>query len=396
MPGHHARENHPGVNSPDVWTSVAGDERLRQLLDSMPAAVCTCDSAGHITFFNRRAAELWGREPRLHVPEERFCGSFRMWTLDGRLLSREQSPMADAITHGRKARNFEVVIEQPTGNRIVANLDIDPVYDASGRLTGAVNVFTDITTSKWTQGALLENEARFQDATESVEALLRNRTPQISTLLTRLIAAHEQERRRIAHEIHDRLGQQITALRMSLEVLEEKGHRDPAVAQHAQHTQRLAEQLDETIDLLTWQLRSATLDHLGLSAALQNLAADWSQRFGVPISRDLSGVNGDRFPWDVEVHLYRIVQEALDNVARHAHATQVAISLVRNDSELVLTVEDNGCGFSEGQPSEGRQSKSFGIMNMRAHATLAGGHLDIESRPGSGTTLFVRVPVQGI
>ncbi len=130
------------------------EERISKLLELMPAAVYTCDAAGRITYFNRRAAEIWGREPRLGNDQDIFCGSFRMWTPDGELLRHERCPMADAVRHGRAARNLEVVIEQPAGDRLVANVNIDPLFDAEGHITGAINVFVDVTELKKAELAL--------------------------------------------------------------------------------------------------------------------------------------------------------------------------------------------------------------------------------------------------
>jgi PAS domain S-box-containing protein len=130
------------------------EERISTLVALMPAAVYTCDAAGRITFYNRRAAELWGREPRLGEEQERFCGSFRMWTPDGLPLMHDQCPMAQAVREGRAARNMEVVIERPAGSRVVASVNIDPLYDREGRLAGGINVFVDVTERKRAEEAL--------------------------------------------------------------------------------------------------------------------------------------------------------------------------------------------------------------------------------------------------
>lgn len=128
-------------------------EKLSTLVSRMPAAVYTCDAEGRITFFNRRAVELWGREPSLNDDQDKFCGSFRMWAPDGSPLVCDRSPMADAIREGRAARNVEAVIEQPTGSRIVVSLNIDPLYDQDGRLAGAINVFVEIGARKQVEAA---------------------------------------------------------------------------------------------------------------------------------------------------------------------------------------------------------------------------------------------------
>ncbi|MBX9585410.1 MAG: PAS domain S-box protein, partial [Gemmataceae bacterium] len=132
----------------------ASEERVRQLVTLMPAAVYTCDADGRLTFYNRRAAELWDREPRLGDDDPRWCGSLRMWTPDGAPLAHDRCPMADAAREGRSARNAEVVIERPDGSRVVASVNIDPLYDRAGRVVGAINVFEDVTARKRAEAAL--------------------------------------------------------------------------------------------------------------------------------------------------------------------------------------------------------------------------------------------------
>jgi PAS domain S-box-containing protein len=118
------------------------------VLSIMPVAVYACDEEGRITFFNNRAAEIWGRKPRLNESDEKFCGSFRLWRTDGSPLPHAETPMARAVKSGRAAHNQEVVIERPGGSRITVNVNIEPLFDKEGRLRGAFNVFQDVTELK--------------------------------------------------------------------------------------------------------------------------------------------------------------------------------------------------------------------------------------------------------
>ncbi len=149
--------------------STGADERFRQLLDLLPAAIYTCAApSGLITFYNAHAADLWGRAPRVGDTDERFCGSFRLWHPDGTLLAHADTPMALAVREGRRARNEEVVIERPDGSRVTVLVNIDPILDASGRVTGAINVFHDATDLKVAEKARSELAAIVESSDDAI------------------------------------------------------------------------------------------------------------------------------------------------------------------------------------------------------------------------------------
>jgi PAS domain S-box-containing protein/excisionase family DNA binding protein len=138
-------------------------ERFRRLVGLLPAGVYTCDAPhGVITFYNERAAELWGQSPQFGDTDQRFCGSFRLWWPDGTLLPHDQTPMAQALRHGRSFQNEEVVIERPDGTRITVLVNIEPVRNEQGRLVGAVNVFHDTTALKQAEQELRRRTAQFE------------------------------------------------------------------------------------------------------------------------------------------------------------------------------------------------------------------------------------------
>ena len=251
-------------------------------------------------------------------------------------------------------------------------------------------VFSDITQRQRDAATLRDSEERLRRLNEQLEERVRERTAEINALLIRVIQTQEEERRRIAREIHDQLGQQMTALRMNLELWQSKSDGNQALMAQADRTQLLAEELDRSIDFLTRELRPAALEHFGLSAALRNVITSWSERFAVAAELDVSGDFG-RFATDVESNIYRVVQEALHNVAKHADATHVTVSIRGSEEEFVLVIEDNGRGFDRMATAE-RHGSGLGLVSMRERATLIGGALEIESRPGAGTAIFVRVP----
>ena len=129
------------------------EKRIRQLTSLMPAAIYSCDDEGRITFFNRRAAEIWGREPKLNDNREKYSGSFRLLGPDGSQIPHSQGPMAIAVKTGKPVRNEEAIIERPDGSRIILTVNIDPLFGSDGRLCGAINVFEDVTDLKQAEQA---------------------------------------------------------------------------------------------------------------------------------------------------------------------------------------------------------------------------------------------------
>lgn len=242
--------------------------------------------------------------------------------------------------------------------------------------------------------ALRESEDGLRRLNDELEERVAERTTQITSLFQRLVSVQEDERRRIARDIHDQLGQQMTALRLNIEALSAKASRQRDVIGQIRRTQRLAEELDQSIDFLTWELRPAALDHLGLPAALHHLAAGWSERFGIDAAVDVTG-EAPRLPADVEANLYRIAQEALHNVVKHAEASHVLVRLERTDRATVLAIADDGRGFDQTRAAGGEDGRGLGLVGMRERATIAGGKLEIMSAPGAGTSIVVRVPRSG-
>jgi signal transduction histidine kinase len=220
-------------------------------------------------------------------------------------------------------------------------------------------------------------------------------------LLTRLVFAQEDERRRIAREMHDQFGEQLTALNHRISALRTAADTHPDVHGFIDELEAVAQRLDRDVDQLVWELRPTALDDLGLRAALANYVKDWSARAGVSAELHTSGLLDDRLAPDVETTLYRIAQEALTNVARHSHASRVDVILERRPDHVALIVEDDGVGFDPGDIDVPRDQTTgspavrgrggFGLRGMRERAALVDASLEIESAPGEGTTILVRM-----
>jgi signal transduction histidine kinase len=214
---------------------------------------------------------------------------------------------------------------------------------------------------------------------------------QIKALLRRLLSVQEEERRRISRDLHDQLGQQLTALRMNLEVFRLQCGLDDARLKQLERTQHLAEELDRSIDFLTWHLRPASLDHFGLPQALRELSSNWSERLGFAIQFESTLADGYRFPREVEENLYRIAQEALHNIVKHANAARVSVLLFQQDGQVYLIVEDDGCGFHENGTARSDGSHRLGLVGMRERAMLIDARFAVETEPGRGTIITIQI-----
>jgi signal transduction histidine kinase len=211
-------------------------------------------------------------------------------------------------------------------------------------------------------------------------------------LLEQVITAQEDERKRIARELHDETSQALTSVMVGLKVLEQR----PELVEGRETLADLRALTSKTLDAvhdLALQLRPSVLDDLGLVPAVDRLAADFQRTHGIQVAFEASLRTGPRLPATIETALYRITQEALTNVARHAAAQSVSLLLETRHGSITLIVEDDGRGFDVASCMKDTQNdRCLGVFGMRERATLLGGRLTIESTPGSGTTVFVEIP----
>ncbi|MBC7228463.1 MAG: HAMP domain-containing protein [Thermoflexales bacterium] len=232
-------------------------------------------------------------------------------------------------------------------------------------------------------GVGIEN-ARLWEEVRQKEAVRRD-------LLHQLMTAQEEERRRIARELHDEAGQALTSLLVSLRLLENAASLEEVRALVAGMREVVSQTLDEVHNLAV-ELRPSVLDDLGLVPALARTVQGSQARFGVRADLEVVGLESVRLPEAVETAVYRIAQEALTNAARHAGAQHVSIVLERRGNTLVLIVEDDGRGFDVEEAMAARERGRLGLHGMAERASLVGGRLTVESAPGSGTTVVLEVP----
>ena len=242
-------------------------------------------------------------------------------------------------------------------------------YDAAGRITGHFGIQRDVT-----------------DRILAAEQLEQSRS-ELRALAARLQTTREEERTRIAREIHDELGQALTALKLDVAWLATQ--RNSGALRQVDTS--LTTRIDETMQLvrrIASELRPSTLDQLGLQAAIECLVQEATQRTGIAIT-----LQADEFPKlsdEVASHAFRIIQEALTNVTRHSKATRVDVTVRRLEKSIILAVEDNGVGFV---PQSLSGLKSLGLVGMRERALACGGTLLIRGNPGEGSAIVVTIPM---
>lgn len=357
-----------------VVVSGPGGERTRTiegathpyhvLLNAMSDGAALLAPDGKILFGNRRLGEI------ARAPLERLRGS----PLQQLVARAERASVDEFLREGAQngAREFTIFVGQasvtPVGialSRIP--LEIQPgATGAEARSGGAVlmAIITDLTERKRAEATRLD-------------------------LMKRLISAEDEERRRFARELHDETGQSLTALLVGLRAIEERAV-TPDVHAAAQQLRSVAAQTVADVGRLARGLHPSVLDDLGLAAAARRHVNDFRTSFGVAVDLRVDSIVSLRLPPLVQTTMYRILQEALTNVARHARARLVDVELTYEGGALELAVRDDGVGFDAGETVQ--EASGLGLHGMRERVALLGGAVEIESSPGHGTVVRARVP----
>ncbi len=212
-------------------------------------------------------------------------------------------------------------------------------------------------------------------------------------LLKQVITAQEEERKRIARELHDSTGQALTSLMIGLKRLQMAETHEEAGRVASELRDTAARTLDE-IHTLALELRPSMLDDMGLAVTLQRYCTEYERRTSIAVDYHRDGLDGLRLPGAMEIAMYRIVQEALTNIAKHSRAGNVSVLLRAQKGRLRAIVEDDGVGFDVAATlADGSDEQKLGLVGMQERAGLLGGTCTIESRPGAGCTVFVEVPI---
>ena len=213
-------------------------------------------------------------------------------------------------------------------------------------------------------------------------------------LLRRAITAHEEDRLRISREIHDELGQHVSALGLKLAALKRDCANQPEIRGEIDSIEKVLHKLDSDLDLLVWNLRPAALDTVGFRGALSNLVANLPKPAGIHAELQTVGLEDAPLPPAVEVVLYRVIQEALNNVTKHAVAKNVYVVLERRAGQVAVIIEDDGKGVDSDRVID--DGRGVGLIGIRERAATLGGTFEFESHAGRGTTVAVRIPLPDV
>lgn len=220
---------------------------------------------------------------------------------------------------------------------------------------------------------------------------LLERERELELLADARMKAEEAERRRIAREIHDGLGQMLSAIKFNVEVLEDAAGLQETDLKKLGDVKHLLDDVMTEAREISHNLMPSVLEDFGLKPALQLLCESFGKRLEIPVSFQVHGVEA-RLDSVLEVNLYRIAQEALNNISKHAGASSVSVQLQQDADGIRLTIEDEGRGFAPPRPRERAEKGGMGLINMKHRASTFGGSLTVESRPGGGTTIMVQIP----
>ncbi len=339
--------------------------KYADLYDSAPVGYFTVGANGLILEANLTGATLLDtpRRSLLGKSLERFIAD-----QDQELFSLHRQQLVST----RKPQSCEIRLTSKNGHQFWAKIESNVVQGDDRKFARTRTVIRDVTERKRTENKI------------------RRSQKELRRLHARLQKVQEEQSTRIAREIHDELGQDLTALKFDLAWLRKKL---PANQAAAEKINAMLEQVGGTIQTvrrISTELRTPLLDDLGLAAAIESQGREFASRTGIEFELDFEPEEPELEP-ELATALFRILQEALTNVARHAHATRVWVSLKEKPGKLVFKVRDNGQGIT---PQQIGNSDSIGLIGIRERAVLQGGKAKITGVPGKGTTLTVSIALK--
>jgi PAS domain S-box-containing protein len=351
-----------GRRGEQVLTLKGGEPAYRMLVEAMSEGAATISRDGVLLYCNRRFAELIRRPPT------KLVGTAVESLIEQAERERFQALLAGAekaVTKG------EFKLRSSDGNLVPVYLSVSRFRGYEG--LGLGMVITDLS----------EQKRKQVEEIKQAEAIRR-------LLLERVLLAQEEERRRVARELHDSAGQLLTSLLVGLRTLEHSRNLADVKAQGHRLRETTAHAIDE-VGRLARGLHPTVLDDHGLGVALSRYVAEYASTHKIAVNLKLSELDANSMPAAVQIGLYRILQEALTNVARHSGANAVSIRFACSPSALEVAVRDNGCGFDTKAVAV-VSARRLGIQSMRERAAMLGGTLSLTSSKGKGTKVLVQIP----
>jgi PAS domain S-box-containing protein len=339
---------------------------LRLVVDSIPIMVWSVRPDGVVDFLNRRWLEYTGSSLEQHVAEP--LGPIHPEDVPT-VLENWAADMAAG-----KANETEMRLRRADGKYRWFLVRTVPLRDEHGNIVKWYGTSTDI-----------EDRKRAENALQSAAS-------QLGALSRRLVELQESERKELARELHDRVGQSLTALSINLSIVVAAlaPQTNEELRVRLADSQALIESTVSAIRDVTSELRPPMLDDMGLVQALEWHARTVSARTGVSVT--VRGTeSSERLTPETEIALFRIAQEALNNIVKHARASRVEIAIGQSGSEHILSIQDNGVGFEAAQERRSR-NRGLGMITMRERSQAVGGRFKVQSIKGSGTRLTVQVP----
>ncbi len=344
------------------------EARLRGILDSAMDAIITVDGDQHVVMFNAAAETMFG------CPQAEALGAPLSWFIPERFRG----------AHAAHVSAF--------GEGTIASRRMGALRLVTGLRRNGIEFPIDASISKVSEGDGKFYTVILRDVSARVlaEEALRRSKEDLHELASAAHRAREQEKSRIARELHDELGQQLTALQMDVAWCRDKTpSNQEAMASRLARMEALLETTVAATRRISADLRPLMLDDLGLQPALEWLVESFTEHTGVRC--ELAAGNGELDLPDLQATaVFRTVQESLTNIAKHARASRVEVSIEHRDSELAISVRDDGVGFS---PQDSRKPNSYGLLGLRERAALLGGDARVTSAPGRGTHVEVRFPI---
>lgn len=347
---------------------------IRSVVEVLAEGVVVHQADGVIIYTNRAALQILGHDDlvasnvTIHDPSWCFIHD------DQSPFEPDSHPAMLSLTAGVEQRNVVMGVMRPDGKRIWLSVNSDPLWDEqSNSVIGAVVSFSDITEKRTTEWQLHLKRERLR------------------ALSSHLLHVREEEKSTIAREIHDELGSSLTAIKMGIEWIDEKiGAQHPEMKQRLEQVTGVTAQAIQATRRIVTQLRPSVLEDLGLWAALEWQIREFSKHSTIVCVQNLQ-CNHIHLPPQTALVVYRIVQEALNNIAKHAQASAVRIECWLSDGHLNITLEDNGVGIDE---EVTHSITSYGIRGMYERIIQINGTLQILGTPGEGTLIVLTIPCQ--